>query len=1126
MPSLFGSIGNIGKNLLGIETEEEKRRRIRQDALLKEAARQRKEGATAATKKALAQKLQLETRTPAPRQLPPIGLKLGAAIQRQIPRPIQRGFRGAAEEFATKSYQTAETFQRRPKTPINLLKTLGGQMLNVGSLTSEVIRKGTEEQLKTTRLKGVKTKVKILGREIELTAPAAIGFGLSLADPLGLGAKGSSLTKIAKLKNADDIVRELSKLKGLKLPAEELPTLAKKLVKPSTVEEVSSVLKGHLEQGKAITYSLGSKKTATAFNKSTDQIPITKIGKAKVELGSFGRNAGERKVVQIDRFPKEELAETLKKATRLFRASDDPTSYRSDNIAWISKVGKETRVIYTRLNAKGNEEIINWHKISDPKYLKGLEKYGAPSQIRTGKMNLEGSQFIPLAYRGIDNVPQAINKSNIGPSLSLAPEPPNQVITAFEQVKESIKKLYDFNPTQLEEAAANSKKTNQMVANMFRKGVLTVDQIPEFKKWGYGEEDAARFVEQFATFGGKDLNRISQWQKALDDVLPEEIIDTIKPQGAAITDFILNKLPTNVINLWRASLVSQMATAARNLAVSGGVLYPARIFEDVLVGVTQAITKKMPPKEAFTPAIEDLFAILNRVRPTKRAALATLLEQNPLIKNKLYATPVMDVAVTNKIAKVVTVFNNTQEYFMRNFFFESILRGKLGQAGQKLENLRPDQVPANLMSDAAEEALRLTFAQNPTNKFGRELVRLSNQMPFALLNAVVYPFPRFLTNAVKTIVDYSPGGLLRFVSPKNAKLLAKGDEQSLRYVARAAVGVNMFLIANYIRNSDHAGEKWYEMKVAGKTVDVRPFGPLLPTYMFLSEAIKGDLKFGPKDWVEGMLGVNRIAGTTLFLTSMLSGQESFEGFQKEIQKFAGTFLAGFATPAITVKDLLGNFMKEERIARYTKENPLLGPTLERIPFARRLLPEAPSVTRAEPFEREAPGFRQLTGITLSTKTPIEQELDKLQMSFFDFVPKTGDKFIDRLLTTQMGSFIEQKASRIKDPDYQALDDFDKEESLRDLFKQARAAAKEQVLSENKNEIAARFYEVLLDKKDNEERNETWNKWEHKLGKNFMGELYPIIAELKQKGYSPQQAYSRLQEFGREIPLEIGGLRLP
>ena len=142
-------------------------------------------------------------------------------------------------------------------------------------------------------------------------------------------------------------------------------------------------------------YTPDSKKVVEAFDKSSNQQPI-----GQFELGSFGKNAQLRKEGQPDRFNRAELPMTEKYITNSYRASGDPTNYRYDNIAHISEIPNgEKRVIYTRLNSSGKEEIINWHIISDPKFIESLATNGIPTENRTRTLSLERSSSDPLSYR-------------------------------------------------------------------------------------------------------------------------------------------------------------------------------------------------------------------------------------------------------------------------------------------------------------------------------------------------------------------------------------------------------------------------------------------------------------------------------------------------------------------------------------------------------------------------------------------------------------------------------------------------------------------------------------------------------------------------------------------------------
>jgi hypothetical protein len=130
-----------------------------------------------------------------------------------------------------------------------------------------------------------------------------------------------------------------------------------------------------------------------AFNTSANQKKIARVDDTDFELGSFGKNQSGRKQASPDRFDAKELKDTLSNKKAVYNASNDPKSYRSGNKAWVSEMPNgEKRVIYTRPNKNGAEEIINWHKVDEtknPNYLSTLESYGTPAQNRTGSFGLE-----------------------------------------------------------------------------------------------------------------------------------------------------------------------------------------------------------------------------------------------------------------------------------------------------------------------------------------------------------------------------------------------------------------------------------------------------------------------------------------------------------------------------------------------------------------------------------------------------------------------------------------------------------------------------------------------------------------------------------------------------------------
>lgn len=196
----------------------------------------------------------------------------------------------------------------------------------------------------------------------------------------------------ALFKEADKL--PVQSFQGKNLPNQSLLQTPAASVIPKTVS-TNPMGTNVAQNGIKATYTPGSVKTAEAFLKSTGQKDI-----GPFQIGSFGKNSLQGKSAQGDRFPLTQLEDTIKNIKTAFKASNDATSYRSDNIAWIAEMPSgETRVIYTRLNPAGKEEIINFHTISNPRYIEDLAKFGIPERTRTSNLSDRSGVLFPLSYK-------------------------------------------------------------------------------------------------------------------------------------------------------------------------------------------------------------------------------------------------------------------------------------------------------------------------------------------------------------------------------------------------------------------------------------------------------------------------------------------------------------------------------------------------------------------------------------------------------------------------------------------------------------------------------------------------------------------------------------------------------
>jgi hypothetical protein len=281
-------------------------------------------------------------------------------------------------------------------------------------------------------------------------------------------------------------------------------------------------------------------------------------------------------------------------------------------------------------------------------------------------------------------------------------------------------------------------------------------------------------------------------------------------------------------------------------------------------------------------------------------------------------------------------------------------------------------------------------------------------------------------------------------------------------VSKAIVGSSMLYGAYQFRNSENAGEKWYEGKLEdGRTVDLRPYFPAAP-YLLVADIIKRaqdttlDQAFETSDILQGLSGAQFRAGTGLYVTDQLLKDLSGAGGNLDKAKTIATgWLAGvgsgFLNMFSTFKDFYAQYDPEEAIYRDTKDNPLAA-LVRPIPGAQQAMgvPAAVSATREGPMTTDNPALRQLLGATIRpAKNIVETELDKLGLTAYDVGSKTGEVAIDRLVNRDLGIIAERGiAPLLQSPGYQSLDNVGKSAAIKEIYSKARAAANAKFNAEN------------------------------------------------------------------------------
>jgi hypothetical protein len=407
--------------------------------------------------------------------------------------------------------------------------------------------------------------------------------------------------------------------------------------------------------------------------------------------------------------------------------------------------------------------------------------------------------------------------------------------------------------------------------------------------------------------------------------------------------------------------------------------------------------------------------------------------------------------------------NVYQERAFRKYAFQAKLEKLARDAGVRLEDMNPERIPNEWLETATKHALDMTFASSG-GKMAKKAVKMYDDFP--ILYTISNPFPRFVFgNSIPFLIEHSPYGLMKALSPNVVNDLAKGNSKEFSKAAsRGLIGSTMLAWAMDLRDKA-GGEKWYELAVENEdgtttNIDTRPYAPM-SLYLFMAQVIddaKNPDKIStltPGDFTDVALGLNRVGGTGLILSDILrSGDVKSVG--DIMAKFGGDWLGAFTTPVAQAKDVAqaisGNTVVRDTRGDTVAEK-LLNPTLRNIPsipslglegeamLPPRRSPLRPGVIEQQPIGPLPGGIAsQVTGANLQTKTPVQREVDRLAINYSIWNPRTGNKEMDRRQTAIMGEYAPQIESFIMSDMYQSMDDARKKVALEEVLKGFKSMA--------------------------------------------------------------------------------------
>ena len=677
----------------------------------------------------------------------------------------------------------------------------------------------------------------------------------------------------------------------------------------------------------------------------------------------------------------------------------------------------------------------------------------------------------------------------IAEPISIADRKPALPLETTKKITEAAEKFFKEENIILDKKKPISLQLQELWQSGQYDIPTIIKRIAEDNKITY--EQFTNFIYPSIRASAQELNAYSQLAKRYKEMLdPTNSFDT----GTGT----LGKLK-RADNIRKGLLVTRLATSVRNYISQTTRLGLETLQSALDLALQQTIRPFVKDKVKFdknaVSPLSNFQGLINNFTQwnplggfKKHKEIKTLtnkiLENFPKEKDRLFLNYASDVknysGVKGKkdfLGKVegavdlLNVVNKTQEYITRRAVFLARLDETVKANGKfynnkTLEQLRRDGELNLLRSSdiavAIDKALETTFSKDFNiskggfDAFAGRIIEVINNLPFLLTNII--PFPRFLMNAIKFQYDYSPLGILSFLSKGARAELARGNTSVL---SKATLGTGMILAGYALRNQPYAGEKWYEFKFGDRTVDTRGYNPFA-AYLFLGDVIKryqeGTLRnLDVKGIASVLFGIRGTTGVYIvdslinyFTDPKLNKDTIVDG----LQKLLGETLAGYLTPFQNFTDVYAQFFPEARAVKETGGSEFTGAFTRRFPGSdlptltspTSYIIDANGIPRAAPIYKQDPLLTQVTGLTfIPPKNPAEKELDRLGFDYREIFRSTKIPELDRAYKDKLAVSIGfGLSSIISTPQYQNMTDSFKSLVVKKSLEKFKKEAKEEM----------------------------------------------------------------------------------
>ena len=466
----------------------------------------------------------------------------------------------------------------------------------------------------------------------------------------------------------------------------------------------------------------------------------------------------------------------------------------------------------------------------------------------------------------------------------LKPEKLDGLVAAASDLKTKYPSAFDNDKTVID---------NLLDLTINKELIAGDELIDTLNKYNVSFEDYILTVVGSGSEAGKVLNKLSQIKRARP-------LNEMQDLQRAATQARQGNIRNNIMRLEgirRGGLVSQLATAARNLQ-SAGIRSPMDSLGNVMdtalynmgeakgvgskaaAGAKSLISKEnwkdsfanmkyMFGPESRLDAKDYVDFILDRPELAKQFDLMfNQLNELQQATGRGQATTTLGKGVDNVLSELedgVSVLNSAnrwQEYLVRRGAFlgelerlvkreykidliDTLNDGKIKDLLNDSTTVRPKGARSfnELVADATNNALDVTYAKQPDIGVFREATSFITRNGLT----VVMPFPRFMFNSMELMGNYAGGASIP-LTKKIANIVTRGEAftemggplsaKDRQRISRNLVGIGAVGAAYMARTSDDAPADYKEISVGdGAVMDTTPQFPLRQM-LYLGEATK------------------------------------------------------------------------------------------------------------------------------------------------------------------------------------------------------------------------------------------------------------------------------------------------